>query len=145
MNKKVHCFDHQEHGQVFRNAVTLLADIRRFSNWAFIRILTGGLSTYHRLSCANSFVCKSKCNNKACTRIESEMFGTFFVKGGYQGAFRCHPRKENLCPLKDVKLAFSRSRTFLWRSVADLQFLLQKLEIDLCPLGRLKYTMFSCG
>lgn len=70
MNKKVHCFDHQENSQVFRNTVTLLADIGDFPtglSYAYLRVVC---PTYHRLSCANKFVCKSKCNNKACILIQ---------------------------------------------------------------------------
>lgn len=73
------------------------------------------------------------------------MFKTFLWKAEDKGAFRCFHWEENLDSLQDVEVGLNRSLTSLWRSVADLQFLLQKLEIDLFPLGRLKYTMFSCG
>lgn len=69
----------------------------------------------------------------------------FSVKRGDKGALRCLHWEENLDSFKDVEVSLNRSLASLWRSVADSQFLLEKLEIDLFPLGRLKYTMFSCG
>lgn len=45
-------------------------------------------------------------------------------------------------PLREVNVALNRSFTSLWRRVADLQFLQQKLEIDLFLLGRLNTQRF---
>ena len=50
--------------------------------------------------------------------------------------------RETSPALREVNAALNRSFTFLWRRAADLQFLQQKLEIDLFLLGRLNTQCF---
>lgn len=141
MNKKVHCFDHQENSQVsavqshfwLTHGIFQLGCHRRARGWS--------------VPPAPGFPVPAAllpgCSDAVCTLPATGCSGLLWM-----GTQRC----PEMPPWRRGPFSFGRHKTQLKQTpsifsanVADLQVLLRKLESDLFPLGRLKYTVFACG